>query len=145
MNGINFALTEEQRMLQDLAREFAQKEIAPVAEHYDRTAEFPEKVLDKARAVGLLNYNIPTEFGGAGVNLVEECIIGEELAWGCSGISTSININNLASLPILIADTHEQKREWLGRLTNDGQLAAYGVTEPGAGSDVAGISTTATK
>jgi len=142
--GLSFALTEEQRMLQDLARDFSRSEIAPVAEHYDRTADFPMPVIQKARQAGLLNINIPVEYGGAGASLVEECLVGEEIAWGCSGIGTTLNINNLAAVPIIVGGSEDQKREWLGRMVG-GQLASYAVTEPGAGSDVAGIQTTATR
>jgi acyl-CoA dehydrogenase len=141
-NGISFALTEEQRMLQQLAWDFARTEIAPVAEHYDRTAEFPTPVIQKARAAGLINMNIPAEYGGGGASLIEECLVGEALAWGCSGISTSMMINNLAAIPVIVAGSEAQKKEWLGRMMQ-GQLAAYAVTEPAAGSDVAGIQTTA--
>jgi acyl-CoA dehydrogenase len=143
-DGINFALTEEQKMLQALARDFARNEIAPVAEHYDRTAEFPLPVIEKARQAGLINTNIPMEYGGAGASLVEEAVVCEELAWGCTGISTSILINNLAAIPIIVAGSEGQKKEWLGRMTG-GQLGAYAVTEPAAGSDVAGMLSTATK
>jgi len=141
-NGISFALTDEQKMLQQLAWDFARTEIAPVAEHYDRTAEFPSPVIQKARAAGLINMNVPAEYGGGGASLIEECLVGEALAWGCSGISTSMMINNLAAIPIIVAGSEAQKKEWLGRMVG-GQLAAYAVTEPAAGSDVAGIQTTA--
>ena len=141
-NGISFALTDEQKMLQQLAWDFARTEIAPVAEHYDRTAEFPSPIIQKARAAGLINMNIPAEYGGGGVSLIEECLVGEALAWGCSGISTSMMINNLAAIPVIVAGSEAQKKEWLGRMV-EGQLAAYAVTEPAAGSDVAGIQTTA--
>jgi acyl-CoA dehydrogenase len=143
-DGFNFALSEEQKMLQALARDFARNEIAPVAEHYDQTAEFPLPVIEKARQAGLINTNIPMEYGGAGASLVEEALVCEELAWGCTGISTSILINNLAAIPIIVAGTAEQKKEWLGRMTG-GQLGAYAVTEPAAGSDVAGMLSTAVK
>jgi acyl-CoA dehydrogenase len=143
-DGINFALTEEQKMLQALARDFARNEIAPVAEHYDRTAEFPTPVIEKARQAGLINTNIPMEYDGGGASLVEEALVCEELAWGCTGISTTIMINNLAAIPIIVAATEEQKKKWLGRMTG-GQLGAYAVTEPAAGSDVAGMLSTATK
>jgi len=141
-NGISFALTDEQKMLQQLAWDFARTEIAPVAEHYDRTAEFPSPVIQKARAAGLINMNVPAEYGGGGASLIEECLVGEALAWGCSGISTSMMINNLAAIPVIVAGSEAQKKEWLGRMMQ-GQLAAYAVTEPAAGSDVAGIQTTA--
>ena len=143
-DGIDFALTDEQKMLQQLARDFARNEIAPVAEHYDRTAEFPLPVIEKARQAGLINTNIPMEYGGGGASLVEEALVCEELAWGCTGISTSIMINNLAAIPIIVAGSDEQKKEWLGRMTG-GELGAYAVTEPAAGSDVAGMQSTATK
>jgi acyl-CoA dehydrogenase len=142
-NGISFALTDEQKMLQQLAWDFARTEIAPVAEHYDRTAEFPSPIIQKARAAGLINMNIPAEYGGGGASLIEECLVGEALAWGCSGISTSMMINNLAAIPVIVAGSEAQKKEWLGRMVQQGQLAAYAVTEPAAGSDVAGIQTTA--
>ncbi|CAG0937254.1 acyl-CoA dehydrogenase [Thermoflexales bacterium] len=143
-DGINFALTDEQKMLQALARDFARNEIAPVAEHYDQAGEFPLPVIEKARQAGLINTNIPMEYGGAGASLVEEAVVCEELAWGCTGISTAILINNLAAIPLSVAGTEEQKKEWLGRMI-DGQLGAYAVTEPAAGSDVAGMLSTATK
>ncbi len=142
--SLSFGLSDEQRMLQGLARDFARTAMAPVAEHYDRTAEFPMPVIQKARQAGLLNINIPIEYGGGGASLVEECLVGEELAWGCSGIGTAMMINNLAAIPIIVGGSQDQKHEWLGRMVG-GQLASYAVTEPAAGSDVAGIQTTATR
>jgi acyl-CoA dehydrogenase len=144
-NGsVNFALTEEQKMIRQLAREFAQKEIAPVAEYYDRTHEYPWPVIKKAQELGFTALNVPEEYGGMGLSLFEEMLVGEELSWGCSGISTAIAVNGLAILPVLIAGTEEQKVTYGGRLA-DGQLASYCLTEPEAGSDVAGIKTTARK
>lgn len=142
--GISFEINDEQRMLQQMARDFSQNEIAPKAEHYDRTAEFPWDIVKKATELGFTTLNIPEEYGGAGANTFEECLVGEELAWGCSGISTALSINGLASLPIILGGTHEQKKEWLGRMV-DGQMAAYCVTEPDAGSNVMGMRTRATK
>lgn len=142
--GISFELSDEQKMLQQAARDFARKEIAPVAEHYDHTAEFPWPVFKKAQQLGFTTLNIPEEYGGMGANVLEECIVGEELAWGCSGMSTALTINNLASLPITLGGTEEQKKAWLGRLV-EGELAAYAVTEPGAGSNVVGMRTRAEK
>jgi acyl-CoA dehydrogenase len=142
-NGsVSFGLTDEQKEIQLLAREFAQNEVAPVAEHYDRSHEYPWPVIKKAQAMGLTAMNVPEKYGGLGLSLFEEVLVGEELAWGCSGISTAIAVNSLAILPILIAGTEEQKVEYGGRLA-DGQMASYCLTEPEAGSDVAGIKTTA--
>lgn len=142
--GISFGLTEEQREIQLLAREFAKNEMAPVAEHYDKTHDYPWPVVKKAQEMGLTTMSIPEEYGGLGLSLLEECIVTEELAWGCSGMSTAMGVNGLAILPILIAGTEEQKQEYCGRLA-DGQMAAYCLTEPEAGSDVAGIKTKARK
>ncbi len=142
MSTVNFKLTSEQQDIQQWAREFAQKEIAPVAEHYDQTHEYPWPVIKKAQELGLTSLNIPEKYGGAGLSLFEECMVSEELAWGCSGISTCMGVNGLAILPVLIAGTEEQKQEYAGRIAN-GKMASYCLTEPEAGSDVAGIKTTA--
>ncbi len=141
---VSFALTEEQQMIQKLARDFAQNEIAPVAEHYDRSHEYPWPVIKKAQALGFTGLNVPEKFGGLGLCLLEEVIVAEELAWGCSGMSTAIGVNSLAMLPILIAGNEAQKQTYCTRLM-DGELSAYCLTEPQAGSDVAGIKTTARK
>jgi acyl-CoA dehydrogenase len=142
--GLSFALTDEQLQLQKMARDFAAREIIPVAEHFDRTAEFPIELVNKGRALGLVNLNIPLEYGGPGASVLEECIVSEELAYGCSGISTAMSVNNLSSLPIQLGGTEAQKAYWLGeRMMERGDLAAYCVTEPGAGSNVAGIETRA--
>lgn len=142
--GIAFEMNDEQKMLQKMARDFAEKEIIPVAEHHDRTGEFPLEVIRKGRELGLVNLNIPLEYGGPGASVLEECIIQEELAYGCSGISTAMSVNNLSSLPILLGGTDAQKDHWLGdRMVEQGHLAAYCVTEPGAGSNVVGMQTRA--
>ncbi len=144
-NGvIGFTLTEEQQMIQNLARDFARSEIAPQAEHYDKTHEYPWPIVRKAQELGLTTMNTPEEYGGLGLSMLEECLVTEELSWGCSGISTAIGVNSLGMLPILIAGSEKQKTEFGGRMA-DGQLCAYCVTEPEAGSDVAGIATTAVK
>ena len=141
---VSFALTDEQKEIQLLAREFARNEIAPVAEHYDKTHEYAWPVIKKAQEMGLTAMNVPEKYGGLGLSLFEEVLVGEELAWGCSGMSTAVAVNGLAMLPILIAGNEEQKKEYCGRLV-DGQMAAYCATEPEAGSDVAGIKTNARK
>lgn len=143
-NIVNFQLSEEQEMIRQLARDFARNEIAPVAEAYDRTHEYAWPVIKKAQELGLTMMNIPEEYGGMGLSLFEEVLVGEELSWGCSGISTAISVNQLAILPVLIAGNDEQKEDYCGRIVG-GQMAAYCATEPEAGSDLAGIKTTATK
>ena len=147
MNGngaVSFKLTPEQKMIQDLAREFARNEIAPVAEHYDKSHEYPWPVVKKAQELGLTAMSVPEEYGGLGLSLFEEVLVGEELSWGCSGISTAIAVNSLGIAPILVAGNEAQKRAYGGRMA-DGEMAGYCATEPEAGSDVAGIKTTAKK
>ena len=142
---IDFSLTEEQQALQELARKFAREEMAPKAAHHDETGEFPREVAKKAWELGLMNTHVPPEYGGMGLGTLDGCIITEELAWGCTGIATAMEANALASAPIIVSGNEEQKKEFLGRLTSEPLFAAYAVTEPGAGSDVAGIRTKARK
>jgi len=141
---VSFSLTEEQKMIQKLARDFAKNEIAPVAEEYDKNEEYPWPVIEKARELGLISRSVPEEYGGMGLSHFEECLISEELAWGCAGISSAIGVSSLGISPILISGNDDQKKEYFGRLM-DGQMAAYCLTEPEAGSDVASIRTTAKK
>ncbi len=142
---IDFSLSDEQQALQELARKFAREEMIPKAAHHDETGEFPREVAKKAWELGLMNTHIPPEYGGPGLGTLDGCIITEELAYGCTGIATAMEANALASAPVIVAGNDEQKREFLGRLTAEPLFAAYAVTEPGAGSDVAGIRTTARK
>ncbi|MHB1047447.1 MAG: acyl-CoA dehydrogenase family protein [Thermoanaerobaculia bacterium] len=142
---IDFSLTEEQQALQELARKFAREEMAPKAAHHDETGEFPAEIAKKAWELGLMNTHVPPEYGGMGLGVLDGCIITEELAWGCTGIATAMEANALAAAPVIVAGNDDQKKEFLGRLTSEPLFAAYAVTEPGAGSDVAGIRTKARK
>jgi acyl-CoA dehydrogenase len=143
--GVSFALTDEQKALRELAHEFADKEIRPNAAEYDEHQTHPANVIAKAHEVGLMNPHIPEELGGAGLGSMDGAILGEELCWGCSGIGTSIVANILGALPMLIAGTEEQRREWLPPLLEEPILCSFALTEPNAGSDVSGIQTTATR
>ena len=138
-------LTEEQKLLRDTCRDFADREIRPVAAEYDERSQHPGDVIAKAHEVGLMNPHIPEEYGGPGLSAFEQILIGEELAWGCSGIATSIVANILGSLPVLLAGSDEQKREWLSQLLEEPLLCSFALTEPGAGSDVSAIQTTAAR
>ncbi|CAH1119573.1 unnamed protein product [Phaedon cochleariae] len=144
-NGYNFALTETQKEFQELARKFTREEIIPVAAEYDRTGKYPWDILKKAHAVGLMNGHIPEEFGGMEFGVFDGCIVAEEIAYGCSGIMTALEASGLGQTPVLVAGNHEQKKKYLGRLIEEPLVAAYGVTEPGCGSDVNGIKTRAEK
>jgi len=141
--GLNFRVTPEQQEYLDLAEQFTKNEIIPVAAQYDRTGEYPWPVLKKAHETGLMNLHIPEEYGGMGLGTLEGCMITEKMAYGCTGIMTAIEANGLGSMPIMIAGNHEQKKKYLGRLIEEPLMCAYGVTEPGAGSDVAGVKTKA--
>lgn len=136
-----FTLTDEQRQLQDTARKFAEQVIRPVAPEHDRTEEFPDSVLRRAWETGLLNLSIPAAYGGIGLSSVDQCLVVEELAWGCAGIATSLMANDLGLSPIILDASDAQKREWLTPFTEEYKLCSFGLSEPNAGSDVAGMST----
>lgn len=140
-----YELPEDVKMLQELAMEFTKREIMPQAERYDQSGEWPWEIFHKARDVGLVNLNIPEEYGGIGATALEECVIAESMAYGCSGIQTALMLNQLSTLPLLIAGSEEQKRRYLPWIVDEGKIAAYCMTEPHAGSDVAAISSTAVR
>jgi acyl-CoA dehydrogenase len=143
--GISFALSDEQRALRELAREFAEKEIRPKAAEYDEHQTHPADVIAKAHDLGLMNAHVPEAYGGPGLPCFEGMLIGEELYWGCSGMATSISANGLGSGPVIIAGNDEQKRTWLPPLLEAPILCSFGLSEPGAGSDVASLKTTAVR
>lgn len=143
--GINFILTETQNEYLEMAEKFTREEIIPVAAHYDKTGEYPWEVLKKAHENGLMNLHIPEEYGGMGLGTLDGCLITEKMAYGCTGIMTAIEANGLGSMPIMIAGNEEQKKKYLTRLIEEPIMCAYGVTEPGAGSDVASITTKAVR
>ncbi len=139
---MQFELDEQQRQIQDLARQFARREIMPLAAGADRNAAFPEGLQEKAVALGLANINLPESVGGAGLGCMELVLVTEALCYACLGIGTALCVNALALEPIVIAGTPEQQARYLG-LAVKGALAGFAMTEPGAGSDVAGIRTRA--
>jgi acyl-CoA dehydrogenase len=143
--GVSFALTDEQKALRELAREFADNEIRPKAAEYDERSTHPADLIAKAHELGLMNLHVPEEHGGLGLPCFDGMLIGEELYRGCSGIGTSIVANGLGSGPVILFGTDEQKREWLPPLVEEPILCSFGLTEPGAGSDVASMKTTAVR
>ncbi len=140
---VDFGLSEEQRALVALAREFAEREITPAARHHDETGEYPTAVLRRAWEIGLMNSHLPESVGGLGLGVLDGCLIAEEVAAGCSGIGTAMEANTLASAPLVVGGDDDQKARWLRPLTEEFRLAAYCVTEPSAGSDVQGIQSVA--
>ena len=132
-------ISDEQAQLIDTARKFTTESIIPVAHEHDEAESFPLEVFRAAWELGLMNVEIPEEYGGLGLGTVEGCLISEELAYGCAGIATSIMCNHLGALPLMVAGSEEQKHEWLGRLVENFEFMSYACSEPDAGSDVAGM------
>jgi acyl-CoA dehydrogenase len=142
---VDFTLTDEQKDLREMAHNFAEKEMRPVAWDYDKDGTWPQEVIEKAWEVGLMNNHLPEEYGGPGLDYLSGCLIEEELGWGCSGIGTSITCNGLATAPVMLAGSDEVKKKYLGMLSEEPKLASFCLTEPDAGSDVSGMRTSAVK
>lgn len=142
---IDFSLTEEQIALQEMSREFAEKEMRPNAAKYDKGEEFPEDVMKKAFEVGFLTCTIPKEYGGGGLSDVDTVIISEELAAGCAGMYTTMMVNALAYTPIILFGTEEHKKKYLIPQTEKMSFAAFCLTEREAGSDAGSLKTKAVK
>ena len=142
---VDFTLTDEQKNLRELAHDFAEKEIRPVAWEYDKEGTWPQEILQKAWEVGLMNTHVPEEYGGPGLGYLDGCLIEEELSWGCSGIQTTLGCNGLATAPIVLGGCEEIKKKYLGAVTEELKLVSFCLTEPDAGSDVSGMRTSAVK
>ena len=138
---LDFSLSEEQLALIDLARRFTRERIIPIAAECDRESRFPREVFEAGHELGLINPTVPPEYGGAGLGELENAMIAEQLAYGCTGIQTSMLANSLALTPIKLAGSEEQKKKYLGMLTSEPVFASYCTTEPSGGSDVAGMKT----
>lgn len=139
----NLSLSDEQKALRDLARQFTQNEIVPVAAEADRNEEYPWEVVEKAHAIGLINITVPEEYGGGGLGYFEDSLVAEEIAAGCAGIYSSFVASTLALTPLNLAATPEQMERFMKPFCAEPALAAFCLTEAGAGSDVAGVRTRA--
>ncbi|MDB4982412.1 MAG: acyl-CoA dehydrogenase domain protein [Myxococcales bacterium] len=135
----SFDFSEEQQQLIDTAREFTRKEIIPVAGQHDEEGTFPTEIFRKGWETGVMNCEIPEVYGGLGLSCLSHCLVLEEIAYGCTGINTSMAGNMLGAMPIIITGTEEQRKEYFGRLLAEPIFAAYCCSEPDAGSDVAGM------
>jgi alkylation response protein AidB-like acyl-CoA dehydrogenase len=141
---IAFTPTDEQRELQALAHEFAERELRPVAAEWDEREDFPPELLAQAARLGLTSYAIPVEHGGGGVGHVTAALIAEELAWGCAALAATITATMFPVRPLLRFGTPEQQARYLPRLASEeGTLAAIAFTEAHAGSDVQAMHATA--
>jgi acyl-CoA dehydrogenase len=136
--------SEEQQALRDAARKFAEQEIRSVAPRFDRSGEFPVDLINNAREHGFMNFCLDPAHGGLGLSLFDACLVIEELAAGCSGVSTSLVANDLALTPIQLAGNPEQKKSFIQPIIEGKKLASFCLSEPNAGSDAAGLSTTLT-
>jgi alkylation response protein AidB-like acyl-CoA dehydrogenase len=138
--GISFALTDEQRELQRAAREFAARELRPIAAQWDEREDYPPDLLAKAARVGLTSYAIPAEHGGGGAGSVTSGLISEELSWGCAGLAATIQATMFPVRPLLRFGTDAQRARYLPLLAREeGALAAIAFTEAQAGSDLSAI------
>jgi butyryl-CoA dehydrogenase len=142
---VDYFLTEEQKMIQELAEQIAREKIRPVRAELDETDEFPWEVMKVLAQSDLFGLYIPEEYGGMGGGIFENCIAIEQLAQACIGIATTFAASGLGAYPILLHASDEQKKKYLPEIASGRRLAAFGLTESGAGSDVSGIQTTAVR
>jgi short/branched chain acyl-CoA dehydrogenase len=141
---LNFDLTQEQLLVRDTVREFAESRIAPVAAELDRNHRFPYELVTELAELGLMGMTVPEEYGGAGADTLSYAIAVEELTRIDSSVAITVAAHHsLGTLPIFYFGSEEQKREWLPQLASGQKLAAFGLTEPGAGSDAGATRTTA--
>lgn len=142
---IDFSLTDDQKKLLEMTREFSAKEIRPVAIEYDQNLTYPEEIMKKAYDLGIMYTTIPSEYGGSGMDHLTHYIVTEALSYDCCGIGQMIGISHLAVGALLIGGTEDQKKRLLGKMTESYRTACFCLTEPGAGSDAAGVQTVAVK
>ena len=140
-----YYLTDEQRMIRDLARQIAREKIAPLAAPLDETESFPEEQMRLLAQQGLFGIWIPEAYGGTDMGCLALALVAEEIAWACAATATQFVVQPLGGLPILLFGTEEQKRRYLPRLGTGEILAAYSLSEPNAGSDAASLRTTAVR
>lgn len=141
---MHFELTEEQKMIQDMARKFAEREIAPVAAELDRTHRHPEEIVKKMGELGLMGITIPPEYGGAGMDYICYVLAMIEISKACASCGVIMSVcNSLYNFPVYTYGTEEQKQQFLTPVASGEYLGCYGLTEAGAGSDPARMRTTA--
>jgi len=142
---MDYFLTEEQREIQDLTRKIAEEKVLPIRAELDEKEQFPREILTILGETGLSGVFIPQEYGGFGGGIFDLCLVTEQLSRVCSAVAVSFACNGLGSYPIIMFGTEEQKRKYLPDIASGKKLAAFGLTEPTAGSDAGGIQTTAKK
>jgi len=141
---MDFELTAEHKMIRDMIYDFSRKEIRPIIKEYDRQHKFPMELIPKMGAMGFMGVCLPVRYGGAGMDYISFGLVAEGLEWADSSVRETIAVHlALHALPILQWGTEEQKQRWLPPLATGEKLACFGLTEPGAGSDVAGMASRA--
>ncbi len=141
---MEFALTEEQKMIQEMAHDFAEKEIKPKAPELDKTERHPTEIIEKMAELNLMGIAIPDTYGGGGADVVSYVLALEEISWGCASVGVIMSVNNsLVCDPLYTFGTEEQKKKFLTPLASGKKLGCFGLTEPEAGSDAAAQKTTA--
>jgi butyryl-CoA dehydrogenase len=140
-----YYLTDEQRMVMDLARTLAREKIAPAAPYHDETETYPAEAMRLLAGQGLMGIWVPEAYGGTEMGALAVALVAEEIAWACAATATNWGATPLGGYPIVLAGTEAQKRRYLPRLAAGEILAAYSLSEPGAGSDAASLETTATR
>src|SRR5436853_2018535 len=140
-----FYLTDDQRMTRDLARKIARERIAPHAAHYDETETYPEESIKAIVEAGLYAIWVPEAYGGSNMGCLALSLVTEEIAWACAASATQYLDQPLGGIPILLGGTDAQKTKYLPRLATGELLSAYSLSEPEAGSDAAGLRTTAVR
>lgn len=138
-------LTEEQKMIQLMVRDFARREIEPVAAELDRNGRFPADILEKMAELGLMGMTVPAAYGGSEVGAVSYSLALQEIAYACPSTAVTMSVNHLSCEPILLYGTEEQRRSHLPRLAGGEALGAFAITEPEAGSDPGSIRTRAVR
>jgi butyryl-CoA dehydrogenase len=142
---MDYLLTDEQKMVKELAHKIAEEKIRPVAAKYDVSEEYPWDVMKVVAEAGLFGLFIPEEYGGMSVNVMNLCLATEEMSRACGGIAVCYAASALGTFPIVLFGNEEQKKKYLPDLASGKKVAAFGITEPEAGSDASAIKTTAKK
>jgi len=142
---VDYFLTEEQKIIKDLAREIAEKHVKPIRAEFDKTGNFPWEIMKILAQADMFRIFVPSEYGGLGTGSLELCLVVEELSRICLGISTTYAANALGTYPIILFGTEEQKKKYLPDIADGKRLVAFALTEPSAGSDAGGIQTTAVR
>jgi len=140
---MDYFLTEDQIMIKELVRQIAEEKVVPVRAELDEKEEFPWEIMNVLAQSDIFGIFVPEEYGGLGKGCLELCIAVEELSRACLGVSTTYAANALGTYPILLFGSDEQKKKYLPDIASGKRLVAFAITEPGAGSDAAGIQTTA--